>query len=361
MKRFFALLFFLAAIQSHAAYDTLLTETARFIGGASCQTEKFISLQQKTYYKDHFDFTNGTWKILDDSTLTPMVNWAKEKNIIEVRDTGTCFYPFSGPDFLFAEKFFPGCKTYILLGLERLGTSPDILKMKEESLKEYLGAIRSSLRYLNKAGYFVTQHMSQDFSKTVLNGNIHILFYFLARSGHVIQQVDRGFIDGTGNFIVNSMNTKKNSNGLCITFSRENEIQEKKLYYFSIDVADYKLGADSGFEKFVRSFSLVNTYIKSASYILANKNFSVMRKIISDLSLKLLQDDTGMPLKEIDPKLFELQMWGTYTKTIKDLSWGYQPDLKEALQKSGNNYPLPFYISYNGNYGEGVMMFGRKK
>jgi len=354
-----ALLFILA--DSKASYDTLLTETARFIGGINCETESFIKLQQNSYYKDHFDFTSGTWKILDDSTLTPMVIWAKEKTIMESSDTGTCFYPFSGPDFLFAEKFFPECRNYVLLGLEKTGTSPEISKMNETQINDYLKSIRSSLRYLNKAGYFVTQHMGQDFSKSVLNGNIHIIFYFLARTNHVVQQVDRGFIDSNGNFVVNSMTTKRNSNGICISFRRNGEESIKKVYYFSIDIADYKLNSQPGFEKFVKSFSQMNTYIKSGSYILANKNFSTMRRIISENSRKILQDDTGMPLKYIDQKIFDLQMWGTYSKTISDLSWGYQPDLKEALKKSGNNYSLPFYISYNGNYGEGIMMFARRK
>lgn len=361
MRRILSLLLLLCVANLNAQYDTILTETARFIGGIHCETESFKKKQSSLYYKDHFEFTNGTWKILDDSTLSPMVDWAKDKNIMESLDTGTCFYPFSGPDFLFAEKFFPQCKDYILLGLEKLGTSPEISKMNETQINDYLKSIRSSLRYLNKAGYFVTQHMGQDFSKTVLNGNIHILFYFLARTNHLVHQVDRGFIDNNGNFIVNSMTTKKNSTGICISFSRNGEEKIKKLYYFSLDVADYKLNSQPGFEKFVKGFPALNTYIKSASYILANKNFSTVRKIISENSLKILQDDTGMPLKNIDQKIFDLQMWGTYSKTISDLSWGYQPDLREALKKSGNNHSLPFYISYNGNYGEGIMMYAKRK
>ena len=68
-----------------------------------------------------------------------------------------------------------------------------------------------------------------------------------------------------------------------------------------------------------------------------------------------------MPLKNLDTKIYDIEMWGTYTKVISDLSWGYQPDLKKALEASGNNKALPFRISYNGNYDEGMMLYAKRK
>ncbi|HCA82218.1 MAG TPA: hypothetical protein DEP18_00405, partial [Flavobacteriales bacterium] len=94
-------------------HDTLLTETARYIAGIPCETEYFKTLQQKSFYKAHSDFCAKSWEELSDSTLNPMVKWATEKNIIETCDTNTCFYPFSGPDILFAVQFFPYCSNYI--------------------------------------------------------------------------------------------------------------------------------------------------------------------------------------------------------------------------------------------------------
>ena len=133
------------------------------------------------------------------------------------------------------------------------------------------------------------------------------------------------------------------------------------MYYFSMDVADYKIKTKTEIEKFFESFPMINTYIKSASYIPAHKNFSIIRNIILDNSLKIVQDDTGVPLKSLDINVFEINMWGTYTKTISDLSWGFQADLKKALEVSGNNQSLPFKISYNGNYGEGMILYAKRK
>ena len=38
------------------------------------------------------------------------------------------FYMFGGPDFLYADAFFPNATTYVLSGLEPVGQIPDLLK-----------------------------------------------------------------------------------------------------------------------------------------------------------------------------------------------------------------------------------------
>lgn len=343
---------------SQFEYDTVLTETAKYIAGISCEKNTFQDLQKKSFYATHEKFTTATWKEMVDSTLNPMIKWATEKNIISTNDTGTCFYPFSGPDFLFADQFFPNCRTYILMGLERLGSITDIRKLNDQQLNDYLSSIRNSQRYLLKSGYFVTSHMGSDFSKSILNGNIHLMSYFLVKTGHKIISIKYGNIIKDGTFSYSNLN---NSHGLEVKFFREGDAQIKTMYYFSMDVADYKIKSKSEIEKFIESFPAMNTYIKSASYIPAHKNFAIVRSIIIDNSLKIVQDDTGVPIKNLDEKIFEINLWGTYTKTISDLSWGYQPELKKALEQSGNNYDLPFKISYNGNYGEGMILYARRK
>ncbi len=343
-------------------HDTLLTETARYIAGIPCETEYFKTLQQKSFYKAHSDFCAKSWEELSDSTLNPMVKWATEKNIIETCDTNTCFYPFSGPDILFAVQFFPYCSNYIMMGLERLGTMPDLKKLNEQQLSDYLGALRQSQRYLLKSGYFVTSHMSQDFSKSTLNGNIHLMAYFLIRTGFLFRKIEYGGIDSRGDFFTSKNNQGSGYfQGMRIEVVRKNEMLTKTVHYFSFDAADYKISAKSEFKLFVEKKKGFCTYIKSASYIPAHKNFSVVRNLILQHSDKILQDDTGVPYKNIVPEQFEINLWGTYTKTIKDLSWGYDPELRKALEASGNNAPLPFKISYNGNYGEGMMLYAKRK
>jgi len=54
------------------------------------------------------------------------------------------FYMFSGPDFLYADAFFPEATTYVMAGLEPPGQIPDLQKMPRGSLGPSLGSVARS-------------------------------------------------------------------------------------------------------------------------------------------------------------------------------------------------------------------------
>jgi hypothetical protein len=358
------LLAFAPLSQAQVSIDTNLTELSRFIAGMDCQTETYKKLQEKSSYKTHTDFTSKVWKQLEDSTLDVMVKWAKEKKIMEDSDTIPCMYTFSGPDFLFGSRFFPKASHYVLMGLEKCGSVTELSSMKETSVNEYLNSIRGSMRYLLKAGYFVTAHMSTDFSKSVLNGNIHMMLMFMARENYSICSIDYGYMGKDSSFYVTGQKPSSSSgkiNGMRVGITDSTAQKLKYVYYFSADIMDSKLKDKPEFTAFIENMAPFNSYFKAASYVPQHKSFATIRNLILNNSDKILQDDTGVPLKSIDTKIYDIEMWGTYTKVISDLSWGYQPDLKKALEASGNNKDLPFKISYNGNYDEGMMLFARRK
>ncbi|MFI5203469.1 MAG: hypothetical protein ACHQF2_03145 [Flavobacteriales bacterium] len=343
--------------------DSSLTDLARYLGGLPCLTSEYQQLQNEDSYKEHRTFATTTWKYFSDSTLIPARKWAEEKLITEKADTGTCFYPFSGPDYLFAHTFFPWCKQYVMMGLERCGTVKKMTNVKKDDRANYLVSVRTALRYLVRSGYFVTSHMGSDLSKSHLNGTVHMILYFAARTGHHIHALEYGYIDAKGKFI--STGQKPSSQyftGMHITMSDTLTGNLKNIFYYSCDIADYKIKTKDHLTPYVKSLGEVNTYLKSASYIPLHKNFSIIRNAILKNSRKILQDDTGVPYKSIkDTSIFEYNMWGTYSTTIKELEWGFQSDLKADIKKSPNNKSLPFRISYNGNYGEGLMMYARRK
>jgi hypothetical protein len=349
-------------VQPLLNYNTKLTAVADFIGGKSTTT--FQAKQSAAYYAEHQKFVKNTWQMVTDSTIVPVTKWAKEKKIIEVADTLTVFYPFSGPDFLFADIFFPNATNYIMMGLERIGTVPPFESMSEESLKAYVSGIQTSLKYLNMSGYFVTQHMGKDFSKKHLNGNLHMMLYFMARTNHKIMKVEHVALDKKGNASIYtpSKGTPPSPiKGVKVTFCDSTCTVQKTAWYFSFDAADRNMTNNPHFVNFMKQQPPYNTYIKSASYILASTKFNIVRNLILDYSDKIVQDDTGVPYKYFTKDKFDLQMWGLYSRTIDALSWGYQKELQTVLEASEHNKPLPFKISYNGRRGEGMMMYGRKK
>lgn len=344
-------------------YDTLLTDYSLFIAGLPTQVY-LKDAQAAEYYKEHQVFTDTSWKLTNTKMLNPLKKWATENKIINEADSGLCFYPLSGPDFLFGNAFFPHSRQYILLGLEPKGSLTDFRNLTEPKLKKYLSGIRESMKYLNKAGYFVTSHMSGDFTKAELNGMVHMMLYMMARTGHKIAGVNHFYIDSEGKE-VNLGNEVKGptddvQTGVKIEFLSPDGTIKKSAYYLRLNARDENMMKHTEFEKFVNAFGQRVAYMKSASCVLTNTDFSVMRNLVLN-SNKILQDDTGVPYKYFDASKFDITLYGTYTTVIDDLSWCFQPGLEKALKASPKFGDLPFRISYNGNYGEGMLLYAVKK
>ncbi|MFN3341233.1 MAG: hypothetical protein ACK40M_00960 [Flavobacteriales bacterium] len=345
------------------AYDTLLTETSRFIAGLEASIH-FGEHQQKEFYLKHKDFTDKSWTTTLDSMIRPVQKWCAEKNIGDTRDSVLCFYPLSGPDFLFGNTFFPNADHYVLLGLEPRGYLKDMRIMSDNELMKYFDGIRQSMKYINSRGYFVTSHMSSDFTKAHLNGMVHMMLYMMARTEHKILGVYEVWIDENGKEQRLNEGEKAPDGKITaskIEFLSPDQTEKRDAYYFKLDASDKYLQDHTEFSDFINGFGPRVAYMKSASCVLQNTPFAIMRKLVID-SDKILQDDTGVPYKYFsEDSTLRVQLFGTYSKTIDDLSWCYQPSLRKALETSGNNSDLPFRISYNGNYGEGMLLWAFRK
>ena len=66
---------------------------------------------------------------------------------------------FSGPDFLYADAFFPKASTYVLSGLEPIGTVPELSDMPLRSLSGELRQLQSSLNSVMSYSFFITNNM----------------------------------------------------------------------------------------------------------------------------------------------------------------------------------------------------------
>ena len=86
---------------------------------------------------------------------------------------------FSGPDFLYANAFFPEAKTYLLSGLEPVGAIPNITERTVESLPRIQQSIGTSLRL----SFFITRQMRDQLAGGDLAGTLPILYVYIARSG----------------------------------------------------------------------------------------------------------------------------------------------------------------------------------
>ena len=339
--------------------NNIFNQVSMFLAGR--KSEEFKILQKKDYYINYKDKLDESWKGSTAKNLTNIKKWIQSNKLSINNDTIPLLYPFSGPDFVYGNAFFPQAKTQILIGLENPGKLPNIAKMDDHQLSLYLYNLYHSLRYINQAGYFTTSQMINDFSDSSLNGIIHLLCFYISKTNHHIGKISAVQIDHFG-----TEKEKKNFeveddlvNGIKIDYF-SNEYQTfKTLYYFPVDVSDANLKDQLGFLMFINKFGVKNTFIKSASYLLHGKEFSVFRDLILQQSKLILQDDTGIPYEVLSKSGFSVQLFGDYTQTIKTFEKYYQPDLKEAIYKQKHT-PLPFKLGYNSWKNEMVLMFAEK-
>jgi hypothetical protein len=324
--------------------DTLADETAKFLIGM--QTVRFSDLQKSPKYQVHKNQMESGFKNFTKPTLTKISAWISDKKELTDSTVKCLFYPFSGPDFLYAHTFFPDKEKYIMLGLEKIGKLPDIRKLPDSLLYGYLANLRISMQYINTNGYFVTSQMSRFFKNQNLDGIVHLISCYLSVTSHTISRMRYIVLDLDGNISEDFKfsDTDKQTKGIEIQFFNKDENKLKTVYYFQIDVANFNLNLHPEFFAFMNRQGKISTYLKSASYLLQYPEFSAMKNYILQNSTSILQDDSGIKYADLKTG-FNTQLYGKYSRTIKQFTDRYQKDLKKDVDSTSRN--LPFLLGYN--------------
>jgi hypothetical protein len=79
-----------------------------FLGGMMPDTiAPFSGLVKKSQWISYSKSFDTIWKKVEEKSLVKARNWADTELAGINKETKTLFYPFSGPDFLYANTFFP--------------------------------------------------------------------------------------------------------------------------------------------------------------------------------------------------------------------------------------------------------------
>ena len=92
--------------------------------------------------------------------------------------------------------------------------------------------------------------------------------------------------------------------GVRIVFAGSDGV-ERTLYYFSTDLSNSGV-RNSGFLQFCARLAPGDSLIKSASYLLHAGNFTTVRGFLLADSATIIQDDSGIPLADYDPRKWRL-------------------------------------------------------
>ena len=342
-------------------FDPIYDDVARYISGmpvsdTSKLDKKFRNAPE---WKSFASVSDRRWKHYDSTRVRVLKSWC-EKELEDMNGSmSTLFYPFSGPDILNANIFFPDAETYVMVGLEPVGNVPFIGNDTIDTLSNYLGSVNNSLYAILKFSFFRTIAMKNDLKSGEVNGTIPLMLIFLARTGNEILDVKKVRINKEGKLDYQSGNVP----GVEITFRKDTMHPEQKVYYFSTDLSNEgMLKTRKEFNTWIKSLGPVHTYLKSASYLLHNDFFSETRDRILEQSQHLLQDDSGIPYRFFPAVEWDRRLFGVYHGTISLFLKEFQEDYLLAFKTDSLNVrKLPFGIGYKWQQGESNLLLAKRK
>jgi hypothetical protein len=346
-----------AAFAGQAAELAAPDDSARFIAGIAPSADSPLTPLTKTAaWQQHARAMNVSFESLDKRQLSKIRAWSRA-NLKSPKPV--LFYMFSGPDFLYANAFFPSASTYVLAGLEPAGDIPDLTKLSPAATTHALNGIRYSLRSVLSTSFFITSHMGHDLGASRLTGTLPILVTFLARTGHTIKEVTRVTLDEHGEVMTSAANDGlKWDRGVKIVFSAADGAP-RTLYYFRTDLTDKKFKGGP-FSQFCEKLNEGDGFVKSASYALHGAGFSQVRKFLLDHVATMVQDDTGVPIGLYDTSKWQLRPFGHYVRPIPVFARMFQPKM-QALFVAGHTSAIDFGIGYRSRGGRSGLLVATRR
>jgi hypothetical protein len=279
-------------------------------------------------WRDYQQSLDGRWGYLNRIRLTAMRNWGNTELASLRGETGTVFYPFSGPDALYPDTLFPNSKMLLMAGLEPVGTMPDLAKLQQDgTLGPYLAQVKTSLFTILAASFFKTKDMKTDFNNQFVDGVMSAMIVFLAREGYSINSIQYVVLGHDG--ALHEHGETSGAPGVQITYG-----DGRTLLYFQADLGNDGLKDNPGFVRLMHRLAPGITYLKAASYLLYENYFSTIRNAILEDSVGVVEDDSGIPLRDFKPAQWDVIPYGDYTGPINLFKDKYQPDLDEFYKKT---------------------------
>ncbi|WP_188558087.1 hypothetical protein [Hymenobacter glacieicola] len=355
-----------AATPKPAAPDTSAThDVAAYLAGLpTSRSGSLLPLTAQPAWQTYAADAAKSWTNYHTTRTAKIEAWAQTE-LDSVRATSpTIFYPFSGPDFLNVTTMFPGSQTYVLMGLEPVGTVPRPATLENPKL---FTALKASLWSVLNFSFFRTNDMAVDLKSVELDGALPLLMLFATRTNHQVEAVRYIQLTPEGEVVEADTATIRRP-GLKVVPGVEVQLrtaqgQQKKVVYLSADLSDWKLGVTKEAAlKYVQTLGPLTTYVKSATYLMHKPYFSKVRNLILTRSNYVLQDDSGIAMKYFRPAAdWQFTFYGAYKRPINLFAKHYQPELTAAYADSTNRpRPLPFGTGYNWRQNDSNLLLAHR-
>lgn len=337
-----------------AAPSLPLATHARLLAGLAIpELDPAHPLAQSPSVAEHQREMNAAWSRFRTARLDPIRAFAA-RELAGFPRGGRLYYPFSGPDAVHAVALFPGAHEYVLTGLEPVGRLRDPSALGEEQRRQLLNDLRDSLHVLLGTGFFRTEDMREDYTRSGALGVLPVLLALLARSDATPLALERGCIREGGRLDPRATPNEAAAAGECIEYVRIDfrsggDTAERHLFYVSTDLSNTGIRRQPAYRQWVDRPADA-TYLKAASYLMHKRYFSTIRELILARSAMVVQDDSGIPWRQFDPVVWNATLYGRYDKPIAMFSERRQADLKRAYEAGAK--PLDFGIGYRHKAGD---------
>ena len=360
-----------------------VNSAARLLAGMTPTYPGHFGLAETQAWKEHSAAMRAAWSQVSSSRVAAMSAW-RDSAISSTCPSGkTLLYPFSGPDFFNAYWLFPDCENYVLFGLEHIGEVPDVESVAERDAGRLLSDVRASVSDLLDRNYFITENMSRQLRTAQLRGVTPLLIIPMALSEVEIlrivphdlpRQVRARSLaavtpapvtpepsaamttEVSGSTATAPLMTKKIAkaqrgpmrqlNGITIEFRKPGSSAIQRLHYFTLDATDNGLEHYPEFLTFINGLAPTSTFLKAASYLLHGREFQKLRNTLLNVSDFLVQDDTGLPFWTLQPKRWDIRLYGKYETPIPPFERTFQATLDKAYRAARPD-PLPFEFGYS--------------
>lgn len=326
-------------------------DTARFLAGLPGNPgSPFADLEQTEAWTDHRARLDPAWKNLDGTLVAGLHEFAKSELSDPALRAAIVFYPFSGPDALYATTCFPNNTTYVLVALEPSGTLPTVKQLsRKQDLADYLRATRDTMGSVLGRSFFITREMDHQFRGQVTDGLLLPILEVLVRLHNTILGFRYTRLDDAGRLIDRDLSYKPRTpygdKGLQIAYRSDLDQSVHQMYYLTINLDDEHLKTNQPFVKYAVELKGAVTLLKATSYMMHRDEFSTIRDLILANSQAVLQDDSGIPFHFLSSATWKVQLFGEYTRPYGSFRYLIQSDLQKAYHDPGVR-PLPFRIGY---------------
>jgi hypothetical protein len=342
-----------------------INDAARFLAGLpGLEGSPFLELEKEEAWKSHATRIGEIWDRNEQARVGKMRQFHKAALSGPAFDGRTVFYPFGGPDILTALSFFPEHKLYVLAALEPPGTLPRPEDFSAAELGKQLAGLDGTLASLLGRSFFITREMDKQLRGQVTDGVLPVMLVQLARMNQTILRWSSVKLDDQGKLVARTGSEPRAAFGrnraMLLEFKGEKEAETHEMLYVSLNLDDKHMADNQAFKAFVSSLGPVASMLKSTSYMMHRKDFSIIRELVLDSSVSIVQDDSGVPFHAFDLAKWQLDLYGSYDKPYTPFGYMQQKDLQSAYSGDGIK-PLDFRIGYGAGKIPSNLQVARKK